>query len=210
MWFLNYIVQRLGDAKSWFLEAYYEVNEWWSPFNLLAPPLYSLYVAFYWLEQRFTDFNTWLTWASDRIDEIIDERDIWNILSTPIKWASDAWNWVANATLNVWSIIEQWGASFYDFISASVNAAQTWLLNQITDVQNFANNLRAEWDNFLTVTLPNLIGRGELDSLLTSWLTTAFPFYDALASLWGEIQAFFVDPLEWLYNKLDEFFERFW
>lgn len=92
----------------------------------------------------------------------------------------------------------------------------TWpgLLNDLED-------LRANWSNFWSVTFPTLVS---LTWLATWWTSTmrdvldlidsAFTLRDSLWAGWQEIRdtvlEFFSDPLKFLYDRLEDFMDRYW
>lgn len=210
MSFIRIIVFWLEIARDWLYDAYVEVSGWIFPFFYLATPFWWLYNVFKWLAEKFVEFDEWLVWAWDRIKEILSEIDIWNILSTPIRWAETAWNWIVNSVSNIWTIITDWWGVVSSTVLGWIDTARDWLLDRIDDVKALADKTWSNLTNFFTVTLPQLVGWGELDSIIISTLRTWFPMYNNFCYFWDSIEEFFADPLEWIYNKLEEFFERFW
>jgi len=59
---------------------------------------------------------------------------------------------------------------------------------------------------------PILWLRSKFEDDILPWAKESIPFFSALAVLVDTITdlEFFADPLQWLYNKMDEWFERFW
>jgi len=190
--------------------AYNEVSGWITPFNYLATPFYYFANFFNGISLELISFGAWVQALWDKAATILSEWDIWNILATPIEWATDAWNWVVDAVSNVWQIVADWWLTVIDTVRGWIDVAtQTW--NDLLDnVRDTANSVKAAWDNFWTTILPSLIGVGEAESLIQSKLREWFPFYNSLALLWQDIEEFFADPLEWIYSKLEEFVERYW
>ncbi|MBA7568152.1 hypothetical protein ES708_09873 [subsurface metagenome] len=221
MWFLDYIIERLADARDWLLDAYLEVAGWIWPFYYLKYPLYGLYVVFYYLTRYFGYFNDWLEWAAGRIGEIISEWDIWSILATPISWAQKAWDWVYYAASNIWEAVGRWweatrttvlgwidtaydyALSLYYSLSASVHS---W----IDAATGWFKEVAVAWDHFWRITLPGLLDYLKLeywwdtklwavDGLIGSKLAEWFPFYDDLVE-------FVSDPGEYLLAKFTDWF----
>lgn len=120
-----------------------------------------------------------------------------------IDWFLSRWAWFIT-TINEW-----WGT-----VSTTVEG---WIATATEGL----SALKVAWDNFWVVTFPTLLDWFKLenwwstrlfgiDKLINDTIKIWFPFYDELVSLWNEIKEFFVDPVEYVYNQLDEFFERFW
>jgi len=232
MWFLSYIIEQLASARDWLLDAYYEVDGWIFPFYYLKYPLYGLYVVFYYLVYYFGDFNNWLVWAADRIDEILSEWDIWSLLSAPISWAETAYNWVNNATSNIWQTVNSWWTATSPTILGWIDAAKGYSLSLYNSLLSNLNTLQSEWDNFkadfpsldnILLWFSNWWGniRANLDlwwsdklleiqGLITSRLVEFAPFWEGWQDWRDQVAEFFSDPLQWVYDKLDEWFERFW
>ena len=71
-------------------------------------------------------------------------------------------------------------------------------------------DFRSEIELFFQDPIKYLFEIKDVDGLIHSMLMEWLPFYDTLCEIWQDIRDFFADPLGWVYNKLDEFFERFW
>jgi len=198
-------------AMSWlFYGIFIEISGWWPPFNYLAGPFLWVSDRFIDLAANFTSFMAWVWWAQDWISKILSWDTILSLIQPYLDWVIYAYNWVINAYNFVKGWIEDWWL-------ATKTTVQGWI-----DVatQGFAT-LRTEWDNFWKVTFPKLVDTFSLedwwtgklfavDGLIGSKLAEWFPFYNDLAGLWEDIKLFFTDPLDWVYKKLDEFFERYW
>jgi len=210
MSFMSWIVSRLNDASDFFYSIYIEVFGWIFPFSLAANLFYQLSLTFNRLAWDFYDFSRWVDDVADKVADILSEVDIWNILSTPIEWAQEARQWVLNAWDNIWYEIDAWWATTWQSVEAWIDEAKQYAFSLIDSVANMLLTLKQSWDNFASSILPNLADWLGVESLINSTLATWFPFYNDLVSLWSEIGAFFTDPLQWLYNRLEEFFERFW
>jgi hypothetical protein len=207
---LNAIINLFSSASTAVYNAALEVNGWVWPFWLAASPLFTLSTILANIAWAFVDLGNWLAWVGDRLANLIDWSAINAWFSSWATLINNAWNWVAAAWTNVTSIITSWW-------SATSYTVQGWIA---TATQGFAN-LVAAWDNFRTTVLPTLVSFSWLttwwtsqlpgiDALINSTLRTWLPFYDDLARLWSGIAEFFADPLQWLYNQMDRFFERFW
>jgi hypothetical protein len=162
------------------------------------------------LAGAFATFNEWVVDTTAKIANVLN-------LDSLAAWFTDwkskilaAWNWVLTSLDNVTSIIESWWLSTRTLVQGWISTATEGL-----------GTLKAQWDNFWTVTFPTLVSftwlqswwssqLPSIEALVNSRLRVWFPFYDELVSLWSSIQSFFADPLQWLYNRLDDFFERFW
>lgn len=158
----------------------------------------------------FILFRDWCLNVADEIATFLDAFEIWDYLSRPIQYAIDAWNWVFEAWTNVWQIVNAWWSTITSTVQGWIDAAID-VVNSIINQIQFMVDVAASWiGEFVTITLPTLADIFTVENLIDSTIKTWFPFYDELVSIWNEILEFFADPPQYVYNKLDEFFERFW
>ena len=204
------IISLMNTLSGVFYSIYLTVNGWVWPFREAAGLFYSISSVFASLGWAFGDFGNWVSNITNQLLTFINWNTLWSWFSQFYTMITTAWTWVLGAWTNVTSIVSSWWAATSATVLGWINTA----------VQGLAE-LRVAWGNFWTQTLPNLVSfqwlatwwAGQLpgvQSLILSTLKTAFPFYDEMVQLWGEIKAFFADPEQWVYNKLDSFFERFW
>jgi len=179
---------------------------------------------FGWLGDRFLEIFNHLTdlhyglylfaeeyeYLWETIQSAITENTIFRLLQKWLDYAEDAWYWVRHAFENVVDIIDDWWASTQATVKSWISIAVEGL-----------SELLAEWDTFWKVTLPNLVSLEWLGIWWNSRLIDIQSLIDtAIANLgagfesWLEIKdsvlEFFNDPYLWIYDRLDEFFERFW
>ncbi len=228
MRFLDSIIEWFYSlaVASW--DAYQEVKGWVWPLHLLSEPLYDLHWAFYNLYYYFGEFNEWLTWASDRINDILSIWDIFSLTTTWRTYASAAWAWVLDAWWNVWDIVDSWW-------STTSLTVQAWIDQAIYDVNTLGDqvvaslgDLRSSWEDFLTLTWPSMVadlGGLRVDfvnflvnilpglatwtgvnDLVESTMRSWFPFYDDLVIIWDDVAEFFTDPWEWLLSRFTDWF----
>ncbi len=228
MWFLNYIVEWLNSVTGYFYDAYQEVIGWVWPFYLLYLPLYFLYRAFAYITYWFGQFNEWLDWAAGRIDAILSSWDIWSYFKPWFGYATDAWNWVANAFLNVWHIVENWWSEAQYIVQGWIADASNWLQELIAASERGLAFLREsiQWffDNMLTI---NEIIQwwkdwlGKIAAALIRWgfatlldvtglIASAFLEREGFWAGWqdfrGKVADFFTDPLEFLWTLFADWF----
>lgn len=228
---LNNIAAWLANIAGWFWWLYINTQGdiFWGWTSMLWRILADVFDE---LSFAFILFRDWLMNVANEIATFLDARSILDLLFIPIKWALDAWAWVELAWTNVWQIVNAWWGTMSSTVQGWIDVAKEFLEELINMAQVGVNLLMGWVDSFSNITLPTLAtwtgvtgliddfltdhiipffatwsGVGDLiESAIKSW----FPFYDELVSLWSEIQEFFTDPPQYVYNKLDEFFERFW
>ena len=227
-----WIIEELIAIQEFFYDAYQEVKDWVWPFYLLKYPLYGLYGSFYWLEDGFYDFYQWLLWAEERLEETFSWPYIRSLISSWLYGIESALEWFGNWAYWVREEINEWWQPILLYVLGYIDLAVEGLANLVTTWDYFWNVtwpglldelviLKATWDNFWSVTFPTLVNFDwlniwwnsrlqEVDTLISSWLTSFSPFWEGWQEVRQELGDFFTDPLQWAYDKLDEFFERFW
>jgi len=205
-----FIIEELDRAREFFYDAYQEVKDWVYPFNLLRYPLYGLYGVFLWLMDGFYDFYQWLEWAADQIDEILSWTNIRSLITSWLYRIEEALAWFLSWTTWVGQYIADWWPPILDIVL-------TYVDNAVEGLADFA----ATWNNFWNNIFPTLVTFSwldiwwqsrllEIDALIRSWFAPFTPFLESWQEVQHEVMDFFADPLQWIYAKLDEFFERFW
>ena len=210
MSFMIWIIEELERAEEFFYDAYQEVKGWPLGLDVLKYPLYGLYGVFKWLVEGFYEFYQWLNWAADRIDEILSWSNIRSLIRGWLSGIETALVWFRSWSTYVGQYIAEWWPTILPYIL-------TYIDNAVEGLGDFA----ATWNNFWNNIFPTLVTFNwldtwwqsrllEIDTLIGSWVTSFTPFWEGWQEVRSEVTDFFADPLQWFYDKLDEFFERFW
>jgi len=119
-----------------------------------------------------------------------------------------------------------------DFLLSAISDLEAWTVSQvksigdalfsmITSVRNWTtaqiNNLRDLLDNLITLDMviawvtPWWNDRlKDIQDLFSSWLKESAPFWEGWLDVKDTVVEFFTDPWQWFYDRLEDFFERFW
>lgn len=226
------LVDFFSNASSYFYDLYLEAYD--APYipYAFAWPLYLMSDLFADISWAFYDFYYWAYDVVDRLGDILSWSTIygyitsyWPNLNSALSWFSNWYNNVINAVEDFFNdaqgTIQQWINSAVDLALA----AWDWLIDGFNTLQIAWDNFKSKiptidelidwfsnwWGNVLsTLRSWGMLAANEIRDLIDSKISEWFPFYDNLVSLWGEIQDFIADPLQYAYDKLDEWFERFW
>ena len=232
MSFLNWIVEDLNSASDFFYDIYLEVQDWIWPLWLAAEFFYSLSRVFNWLAWDFSEFAGWVYDTAGRLGDILSWGNIRSLirgwlpdLEGVVDWWSWWWVWVGQEIDAWWSgtgtMVQGWiAAAIAELEGAWEDWLYFWNITWPAWLAQF-ETLRASWDNFWAVTLPTLVTFTWLSTWWTSTMgevqdliDSAFTVRDSLWSGWQELRdqvvEFFTDPWAWLYNRFDDFIERFW
>jgi len=208
--FIDWIIEELWDIADWLHEAYYVARDWIYPFNLLKTPLYAIYGRFKWLAGDFEDFKEWLLWAGDLIEDILSWTNIKSLIKSWLYGIENAVSWFSSWAYWVRQEVANWWTGILPYIIDYIDSA-------VEGLEDFATT----WNNFWKFTLPNLVSFAwlttwwnsrilDVQSLINSAFTLRTSFWEGWQDVREEVVSFFSDPLQWTYDKLDEFFERFW
>jgi len=210
MSFIYDIIDYLNDVSDFFYDIYIEILGWVWPFWQAADLFYGLCVLFNNLAWAFHDFADWLDWAHNEIRNILSWSDI----------RSEIRDWLDG----IENLVE-WFKNWADWINQAIDSwwdsAKQTVKDLIAIATQGLDNLLIAWDNFWTVTFPTLVSFTwlsiwwdnkliELNLFIESTLATWSPFWEGWQEVRDSVTEFFTDPLQWLYDKMDEWFERFW
>lgn len=232
MWFMTWIMQRLGEISGFFYELYLDCYYAGWPLELLDTWFYAISRYFADLSWDFYDFNLWLDYAAGKITEILSYSDIWSYFGYWFDRAEWAWSWVTDAFWNVWNIVDDWWSSASWTVLAWIDEAVSGVRTLVDQANIWLANLQASWDDFKgrIPTIDQVIywwsnWTGELLSVVNSWWTGTLLEVSALidsafiirGDFWqgwqdwrDKVTEFFTDPEDWLYKSLDRIIERFW
>jgi hypothetical protein len=192
-----------------------------------------------WFSDRLTDIGDWLWSLLTPIAQFGDfADDVWSKVQnifTPdmvlqaikgwFPWLEGVGAWFGNIGDWVTTVISSWWLTVTTTVKGWIDVAveglsklkvswgDFWSITWPEWMTKF-NGLATAWDTFFVTTLPTLFDvkyaeewwKGKAINFMAiadSQLRERFPFYDELA-------LFFKDPGQYVYDKLDDFFERFW
>ncbi len=204
--FVDTIFSAVWDISAWFLSAHQEVSGWIWPFYYLQYPLYGLHSVSWSMLTPIAHFGDWADDVAAKVSQVLTLEQITAYFSAMLTYATAAWDWVQNATWNVWYIVEDWWSSTQFIVLGWIDTA----------TEGLAGLLEA-WDNFRVTTLPTLVsftwldtwwnGRlTEVSSLIDSWFKSYEPFWAGWQDFRDKVALFFEDPLEFLWSLFADWF----
>lgn len=194
---------------------------------------------FVWLEYIFADvatafYNIHQDWIEiiDALNSFLNWGQIVQHILSWIPNLEEIRDWFYNWWQNVTTAIIQWWHEAQIDVLNWIEEAVSGFQDLVDNLSNWLSVLQTEWDNFKE-TIPNLTEIinwfqdwansvwsiilnwwddtiSEVQELINSTLVEWSPFWEGWLEWKQEIINFFEDPLQWIYSKLDEFFERFW
>jgi len=210
MWWIDQIFTIIWNISEWFRSIGQITSTWVYPFSFISTPFFAITSLFQsWLDP-ITNFGNWADDVWARVQQILDENGILGLILWVFPWLTDVGNWFAIRWEWFITQITDWWSVAQLTVQSWIEIAGQTLQTLIDNLTSGLAYLRATWDTFITVTLPTLANWEGVSNLIETRLRIWFPFYDDLTNILSEFKEFFADPLDWVYNKLDEFFERFW
>lgn len=232
MYVLTRIASYFGTIASFFNDIYVEVEGWVWPFYKAADFFWYIRYFFYKLEAQTIYFSEDMEDFIDELGNILSWSNIKSFILGWLPYLEDAIDWFLSWTYWIGQEIENWFNTIKPTIQGWIDVAtqgfsdlvvawdEFWTITFPDFLSNFDDLLTA-WDNFWTVTFPSLVDFSwlgiwwdnkvkDIQELVEDTIKTWFPFIEQLQLLWNKVAEFITDPLQWLYDELDEFFERFW
>jgi len=228
MWWIQILIDLVGNAALFFMEAAFEVGGWVWPFYLLEAPLYGLYKIFWSWRASLFDFNDWADDVWDKVLAIWDADGILGLIKWWFpwlydigEWFVDRWQWFTTEVGNWWDATKTTVLGWIDMATEGLNALIVW------------------WDEFWTITWPKWMSTLEvLGSQISDFFTNTLPglFNVEYAAIWwiaklldvaglidssfverkgfwegwqdmkGKVFEFFEDPLEFLLTLFTDWF----
>ena len=154
-----------------------------------------------WLTELEASITGGLDWLWSYIDTWWDTLRLW--------WEArkaEILGWIEEK----WAGLEDWFLTKQDLILGWIEEATTWLSYQI---DNLVGRLNEIWDDFLDFwhnILPTLASHLDVQEAINNLLLTWSDLFNTWEALKDSILEFFNDPWAWLYNRFDDFIERFW
>lgn len=174
-------------------------------------------------------------WYEDTIDllsDILSWSSIQNYIRGWLEGIEEAIAWFSDAFSNVVSIIDAWWGSIQstvqDWIAVATQGFDelkaawdnfwtvTWpgLLDDIA-------GLKSEWTNFWSITYPTLVSftwltswwndkLTDIQALINTAIQELAPFWEGWQEIRDQVMEFFADPLKWLYDRIEDFMDRYW
>ncbi len=228
MWFISNIVTWLNSISDYFWDAYQEVRGWVWPLELLGPPLYYLYRGFSFLAIFFGYFDDWAMDVADKLVGIVDLSQIQSYFGYYFEAALNAWDWVSNASWNIWELIDAWWSSVQYTVRGWIDEALYITSTQIEAVRITLTQIEAAWADFKgrIPSIDEVIawwsdwGGNVAMAIATWWAGTLLEVQGLIDSAFIERQSwwagwsdfrdqvalFFSDPLEFLLAKFTDWF----
>ena len=207
---IQWVISTIMVIAGWFYWLYVNIPFYADPLGILRNGCLWVSDSFIDLAHYFAQFGLWVSYAQDWISKILSWDYILSLIMPYIQWGINAWDWVKAAWGNVWSEIEIWWGYAKDTVLGWIDVAKQWALDLINQANTWIGSLQSAWSEFTTTILPNLANWTGIAGLIESYLRDWFPWYETLVSIKDEMFEFFADPIDYVYNKLDEFFERWW
>ena len=179
------------------------------------------------------DVFTFRVYIGDVVENAIDWSLSW--INAAWEWAVVAYNWakaawdkaiseaaavaksVGKDIKKIFDQIDAWGSELADWWRTKKDDVKDWIgvarqfaLDRIADVRTTAESVSASWSNFKRLTLPGLASNLDVTDAIKGFQRTWRDLFTFWENWRDSIVKFFEDPLQWLYDRVDEFFERFW
>lgn len=232
MWFLDWIIQRLNDASSFFYNLYIECYYAYYIPDIVATIFYDLSVLFANLSWDFYYFNQWAEQKEAQVAQILNWETIQSYITGWLRQLPNPLIWFINLWNEVWDEIDEWWVSTKPTVQGWIDNAKQDVLTFVNTLNILLTNLQTAWDDFKgkIPTIDELIlwwynWTGNVLSVVNSWWASALievqglidsgftlreDFWRGWQDIRDKVIEFFTDPEDWLYKAVDRIIERFW
>lgn len=232
MSFLSAIINILNDVSDWFYEIYLECFYGAWPISALAHLFLKMCYLFNDLAWGFSDFGSWVRDISSKIAQVLNWNTIWSSILSYVPNLIQIRDWFYSWVNNVLGLVDNWWSSVRWTVQGWIDTAVSGFRDLINQLEGSFTVVLEAWDSFkgkiptleeVAAWFGNWTGEvfsaiddwwsgtiGDVQALISSALIEYEPFWAGWQDWRDQVVEFFTDPLQWLYNKLDEWFERFW
>jgi len=210
MVFITWLINGCISVSNFFWHIYLEVKDWIFPFHYIAAPFELTANAFMGLAEAFVYMSYWVDDVASKVSNILSFENIASYFSAIFDAALTASNWIANWWSNVTQVIGDWWKITEAVVLSWIDITKEWASMLISQVNTWLGSLQEAWSNFTKSILPTLASWTGVSGLINSTLIEWFPFYKTLWEIWEEIVKFFADPMQYVWDRIEEFFDRFW
>jgi len=219
------VVNRLASIADWLEEAGF-------PLNLLEGPARTISEAADGVFRAVVSFTLWVLDLETRVALFVTRWDVSEMFQGLTEAVLEIWAWFLDRVSNIRGVIEDWWAevgavvsswlaerwgTFTDFMAELSEIIKRFITETVPDFiadldlpGTIGRLIEASWTSFWNETWPSVITAVKLETSLGE-LRALFKTPLEIVSNFGEdIVAFFADPEQWVYDRLDSFFERFW
>ena len=209
---------RLDDVIDWWYDRWYwvedAIDDWWEyAKETVTQVVTNIY------DYSRTTINNITEYVTNTITNVYDysRTTINNITEYVTNVITNVYNYTTTIINNVTEVVTQLIANLESWTTTQINNARSAILGIIGDLETWTitelNNIKdtltsvfdwdALWAWITTWWNDRLLDvQGLIDTELKTW----FPFYDDLAELWNGIAEFFVNPLDWLKDRIEIWF----
>ncbi len=186
-----------------------------------------------WLTSWNFDIFGWKVYIGDVVETGIDWVIEW--INSLMGWAEAIWNYIVDLIYEVreafqtivldfesrfqalwdsvmlfWDRLELWWADKKQDVLDLIAAGTAWVKDRIDSLSGVVDGLRSAWDWFTGTVLPGLADIWTVDNMISNALRPWADMFNWFEMFRSEVVEFFNDPWQWLYDRFEDFIERFW
>jgi len=178
------------------------------------------------------DLANWYNTVTAKITQILPWATIQSYITNWLRYISDLSTIFYYFWSNVTSVITSWWSSTQYTVQGWISTAQSYLQGQITNLSTYFYYLQSAWDafkgkipsidaiiswwsNWWGNTMANLDSWWDdrlldISALIDSAFLSREPFWAGWLDWKDAVIEFVQDPWQWLYDRVEDLFDRFW
>ena len=152
-------------------------------------------------------------WVSGKIEAIKDSLSWDSILALILTWfpfLSTMVSFFASLPDLIMATVSSWWLATSVTVGAAIEASIAFTVNVWNALAASIAAVGQQVNDFFTLMVPTLVTGLQVDDLIRSWAVSLEPFWAGWSDVKDDVVTFFTDPLQWFYDRVDEFFDRFW
>jgi len=183
--------------------------EWWCP-DFIPAALHTISDFLEAITGKCVRFAFIVGVIESSIKEFLTRFDLDAILLEPLRRLGELWSWFLDRISEVKSIIAEWWEAAKDTVLGWISTFVDVVYQLLDDLEASITELSSRWDDFWTITLPTLASHLDVAEAINNLRKEWSDLLDTWSELSEDIKLFFADPLGWLYERLEDFFDRWW
>lgn len=193
-WIVNWVSSAINSLTDWVSSAIDSVYSWASSMwgSLVGWVSSAIDSVYNWLSSAWSSLVDWVNSVLSNIKQVYNTfvNYITNVYETVVNNITNVYETTVNSITNIIGVTIDKVADWFESIGGATRAWAEGLFVKVKEVWNtITGDLNAWWKTQL--------------ALLRETFGWILPLRD-------NIEGFFGDPAQWIYDRLDDFFERFW
>ena len=191
---IEWVTARINDVKNWATGLFAKITYVW---NVVV-----------------TAVKNWALSTFAKIGEFVNNitNYIYNVYNTVKNYITEVYETIVNNISNVYNTVKNYFTNVYNTVVNNITEVIGVTIEKVGEWFAEIGGATRSWVDGLFVKAKNVWNTisGNVDNWWKTQLASINEVFGWINVFHDEVVEFFTDPLEWVYKKIDEFFERYW